>query len=207
MLLSDYYSNTVNLNETGKGWDQFYYGIFTKVIADNNYKVVAEVGIGYGTHAKYILKHNPTVERLYLIDPVQFYPNDGFATDIMKQTPVVPGNNFNELYDLINQELAPFGNRHTLFRVKSLEVTNDQIADGALDAVFVDGDHSYAAIHADLEFWWKKVRVGGQMLGDDFWMSDVAKAVNEFSVKYNVQYDLLTLPNNDYKIFRFHKTA
>ena len=207
MLLSDYYRNTVKLNEDGKGWAQYYYGVFSKVISDNNYRVVAEVGIGYGTHSKYILTHNPTVERLYLIDPVVFYPNDGFAADIMRQTPVIPGNNFNELHDLIHQELTPLGNRHTLFRVKSLEITNDQIADGALDAVFVDGDHSYAAVSADLEFWWKKVRVGGQLLGDDFWLKDVERAVNEFSTKYNIPYDMLTLPNNTYKIYRFHKTA
>jgi hypothetical protein len=207
MLLSDYYRQTVKENEDGKGWAQYYYGVFSKVIADNNYKVVAEVGIGYGTHAKYILNHSSTLERLYLIDPVQFYPNDRFATDIMGQTPIIPGNNFNELFELIHQELTPLGNRHTMFRVPSLAITNSQIADSTLDAVFVDGDHSYAAIRADLEFWWKKIRVGGQMLGDDFWMPDVAQAVNEFSVKYNVPYDLLTLPNNDYKIFRFHKTA
>lgn len=207
MRLTDFYKNRVVENETGSGWAVYYYGVFTKIIADNNYTTVAEVGIGYGTHAKYILKNNPTVQRLYLIDPMIQYPNDGFSNDVMAQEAIVPGNNFNEFHDLIKQELLPFENRYTWFRVPSLTVTNSQIADGALDAVFVDGDHSYAAIRADLEFWWKKVRVGGQMLGDDFWMSDVAQAVNEFSVKYNVPYDLLTLPNNDYKIFRFHKTA
>jgi hypothetical protein len=206
MLLLDFYKNTVTTNDEGGGWAGLYYGIFTKIIADNNYTTVAEVGIGYGTHAKYILKNNPTIQRLYLIDPMVQYSNDGFSDDIMKQEALVTGNNFNELYDLIKQELLPFENRYTWFRTPSLTITNSQISDGELDAVFVDGDHSYMAVCADLEFWWKKVRVGGQMLGDDYWMSDVSQAVNEFSVKYNVPYNFLTLPNNNYKIYQFYKT-
>jgi SAM-dependent methyltransferase len=207
MRLADFYKNTVAINDGGGGWAGYYYGVFTKIIADNNYTNVAEVGIGYGTHAKYILKNNPTVQRLYLIDPMVQYPNDGFSDDVMRQEPLVPGNNFNEFHDLIKQELLPFENRYTWFRVPSLAITNSQIKDGELDAVFVDGDHSYAAVRADLEFWWKKVRVGGQLLGDDYWMPDVARAVNDFANSLNIIYDLKTLPNNTYMIYRFHKTA
>jgi len=207
MRLADFYKNTVAINDGGGGWAGYYYGVFTKIIADNNYTNVAEVGIGYGTHAKYILKNNPTVQRLYLIDPMVQYPNDGFSDDVMRQEPLVPGNNFNEFHDLIKQELLPFENRYTWFRVPSLAITNSQIKDGELDAVFVDGDHSYAAVRADLEFWWKKVRVGGQRLGDDYWMPDVARAVNDFANSLNIIYDLKTLPNNTYMIYRFHKTA
>ena len=207
MRLADFYKNTVAINDGGGGWAGCYYGIFTKIIAENNYTKVAEVGIGYGTHAKYILKNNPTVQRLYLIDPMVQYPNDGFSNDVMNQEPLVPGNNFNEFHDLIRQELLPYENRYTWFRTPSLSITNYHIEDASLDAVFVDGDHSYAAVRADLEFWWKKVRVGGQLLGDDFWMKDVERAVEEFSRKYNIPYDMLTLPNNTYKIYRFHKTA
>jgi hypothetical protein len=206
MSLADYYRRTVDLNDSQiGGWASIYYGVFSKVIEENNYKTVAEVGIGYGTHAKYILKNNPTVERLYLIDPMVFYPNDNFARDIMNCNAVIPGNNFNELYDLINKELSPFGDRHTMFRVKSLDVTNEQIAEGALDAVFLDGDHSYAAVSADLEFWWKKIRSGGQLVGDDYWISSVEQAVTEFAQKHSLSYDFLYRPGTSYKIYRFRK--
>ena len=187
------------------GWASIYYGVFSKVIEENNYKTVAEVGIGYGTHAKYILKNNLALERLYLIDPMVFYPNDNFARDIMNCNAVIPGNNFNELYDHIQEELRPFGDRHTMFRVKSLDVTNEQIAEGALDAVFLDGDHSYAAVTADLEFWWKKIRSGGQLVGDDYWISSVEQAVTEFAQKHSLSYDFLYRPGTTYKIYRFHK--
>jgi hypothetical protein len=206
MKLVDFYNSTVAINDAGGGWAGCHYGIFTKIIADNNYTKVAEIGIGYGTHAKFILKNNPTLQRLYLIDPMVEYPNDGFSSDVMNQEATIPGNNFNEFYDLIKNELREFEERYTWFRVPSIAVTNSQINDGALDAVFVDADHSYAAARADLDFWWKKIRVGGQLLGDDYWMANVSRAVNDFSKSINVSYDFLTLPNNDYKIYRFHKT-
>jgi hypothetical protein len=207
MRLSDYYRDVVGINDRGGGWAGYHYGIFTKVISDNNYTKVAEVGIGYGTHAKFILKNNLNIERLYLIDPMVEYPNDGFSRDVMNQEPVVPGNNFNEMYDLIKQELSPFEERYTWFRTPSVSILNDQIADGTLDAVFIDADHSHAAVRADLEFWWKKIRVGGQMLGDDYWIESVAHATNEFAEEKKLSFDFLSLPNKDYKIFRFHKTS
>lgn len=205
MKLVDYYNETVKKNDdqTG-GWATFYYGVLTKVINDNNYKNVAEVGIGYGTHAKYVLK-TTSVSNLILVDPMKYYPNDGFATDIMSKIPEVVGNNFNELYDLINKELSLWNDRYTWFRTESLNITENQVPNESLDCVFVDGDHSYEAVRKDLEFWWQKVRSGGQLLGDDYWMVDVAKAVHEFAEAHNLKVDFLYKDGTDYKIFRFYK--
>lgn len=205
--LSEYYRRTVDENDSFiGGWSTFYYGIFAKIINDNNYTKVAEVGIGYGTHAKHVLK-TTKVDKLYLIDPMVYYPKDGFVDDIVKCIPETPDNHFNELYNLIQQELSPWKDRFTWFRTKSLDITNDQIADGELDCVFVDGDHSYEAVIKDLPFWWAKVRVGGRMLGDDYWMDDVARAVDQFAKENNLVTEFLTKENGDYKIFSFTKTV
>ena len=203
--LKDYYRETVDMNDamTG-GWATCYYGVFSKVINENNYKTVAEVGIGYGTHAKYIL-NTTNLDKLYLVDPTRYYPNDAFADDIMRCKPEIPNNNFNELYGLINNELAPWKERYTWFRVNSLDITNDQIADGSLDCVFVDGDHSYDAVTRDLPFWWRKIRPGGKMLGDDYWMPHVERAVSEFSIKIQRTPEFLMKEGTNYKIFCFTK--
>jgi hypothetical protein len=205
MKLEDYYRNTLELNDCGKGgWGSIYYGVFEKVINDNNYKRVAEVGIGYGTHAKDILKKT-NIDMLILVDPTKEYSNDRFSDDIMEQTPEVPGNNFNELYELIKNELSPWKDKYTWFRKESLTITNDEVADGSLDCVFIDGDHSYNSVINDLNFWWKKIRTGGQILGDDYWMSDVSKAVNNFAISKCLSYDFLYKEGSDYKIYRFFK--
>jgi Nucleotide-diphospho-sugar transferase/Methyltransferase domain len=203
--LCTYYHETVDANDaqTG-GWSKLYYGVLSKVINENKFARVAEIGIGYGTHAKQILK-TTNVQQLYLVDPMVFYGDDAFATNVMSYEANTPGNNFNEFADLIRNELSPWKDRYTWFRQPSLSITNDQIADGSLDCVFVDGDHSYAAVAADLDFWWKKVRPGGQMLGDDYWMGQVAQAVNDFAQRNKLTFDFLYRTGTDYKIFRFYK--
>ena len=202
--LSDYYSSTVQLNEEGRGgWATFYYGIVSDVINKNQYKNIAEVGIGYGTHAKQILK-NTSIEKIYLIDPMKYYPNDQFADTIMNTVPIVPNNQFNELYDCINQYLSDYKEKVVWFRKESISITIDEIPDQSLDCVFIDGNHEYQYVLDDLQFWSKKVRPGGQLLGDDYWMSDVARAVHDFEKIVDKTADFLTLPNNDYKIFRFY---
>jgi hypothetical protein len=205
MKLVDFYNETVKKNDeqTG-GWSVGYYGVLTKVINDNNYTTAVEVGIGYGTHAKYLLQ-TTKLTKLILIDPTKYYANDGFATDIMSKTPEISGNNFNELYALIKNELSPWKDRYVWHRTESLSVTNEQVPDESVDCVFVDGDHSYAAVLADLTFWWKKVKKGGQLLGDDFWMEQVSRAVYEFARKNSLEFDFLYRPTSTYKIFRFHK--
>jgi hypothetical protein len=51
----------------------------------------------------------------------------------------------------------------------------------------------------------KKLRSGGHILGDDYWMGDVEKAVTDFSHMMGLQPTFLTLPNNTYKIYSFIK--
>jgi SAM-dependent methyltransferase len=205
MKLRDYYREVVEINDSMKGgWAKTYYGIFSLIIQENTYTNVAEIGIGYGTHAKYILK-TTNVKTLHLIDPMTYYENDGFASDVMKQEADISGNNFNEMYALIQEELSPWSHRTKFYRVPSLGVTNEMIADESLDCIFLDGDHSYGAVYSDLQFWWKKLRSGGQLLGDDWWMQDVQRAVYDFANQNGLHFEFLEKEGEGYKIFQFKK--
>jgi hypothetical protein len=208
MKLVDYYRQTVYKNDNflDSVWSTYYYGVLSKVINENNYKIVAEVGIGYGTHAKHILK-NTNIDRLYLIDPVKEYEHDYFSRDIMKCEANTAGNNFNELFELIQTELSPMKEKVTFLRKESIFVTNEEINNGSLDCAFIDANHEYKYVLEDLLFWWDKIKIGGQMLGDDYYMDDVAKAVQDFANKLGLTYDFLYKEGTDYKIFRFKKEA
>jgi hypothetical protein len=184
------------------GWAQFYYGIFSKIIKENNFKKCAEVGIGYGFHAKEILDKT-NVETLYLIDPMQYYPNDMFADDVMKY------GGFEKLVKNIKTHLSPHVDRYQWLRKPSLSITNDDIPDESLDAVFIDGDHSYEAVIQDLPFWWKKLKVGGWLLGDDYasCCPGTTRAVDDFTRIHNLKIEFLTKGNgNNYPIYKFIKT-
>lgn len=52
--------------------------------------------------------------------------------------------------------------------------------DHSLDFVWIDADHSYAAVMADLQAWSKKMKPGGTLAGHDYNRKDVARAVTEF---------------------------
>lgn len=64
-----------------------------------------------------------------------------------------------------------------------------QFPDGALDYVYVDGDHAYEAVREDLELSVHKVRTGGAICVDDhrigkWWADGVVRAVNEVLGRY-----------------------
>jgi hypothetical protein len=68
-------------------------------------------------------------------------------------------------------------------------------SDESLDLVYIDADHSYSAVLADLEAWWPKLRSGGLIAGHDFlcpgevaggWGQFTQRAVAEFSATNGV---------------------
>ena len=57
--------------------------------------------------------------------------------------------------------------------------------DEGVDFCFIDGDHSYASVTADLGTWWPKIRPGGIIAGHDYrqndsWLVGVTPAVHNF---------------------------
>ena len=205
----EYYLNTIkeytNGGKNGQpgGWAGLYYGVFSHVIRQNNFKKCVEVGIGYGFHAKEILD-NTAVEQLFLVDPMCYYENDLFADTIMKY------GGFEKHVKNIKTHLLQYEDRYTWFRCPSLDVTNEQIQDNSVDAIFIDGDHRYEAVSKDLPFWWSKLRIGGWLLGDDYASCHpgTTKAVDEFAHKNNLKLEFLTKHNSSsrgYPIYKFVK--
>lgn len=207
--LDDFYKELVNIWAHGGkdggpgGWAGYYYGIFSEVIRENGFKRCAEVGIGYGFHAKEILD-NTNVEKLYLIDPMKFYENDGFATDVISY------GGFDKLVKNIKIHLDVHKDRYEWFRKESLSILDEEIPDESLDAVFLDGDHSYDAVINDLPFWMKKLRKGGWLMGDDYdsCFPETARAVDDFARINNLPiifYSKENATKQGYPIYRFVK--
>jgi hypothetical protein len=72
-----------------------------------------------------------------------------------------------------------------LFRGDSVEIAK-QIQDGGLDWVYIDADHHYENVLADIEAWYPKVRSGGIVSGHDYCEyldMTVIPAVDEFCKK------------------------
>ena len=65
---------------------------------------------------------------------------------------------------------------------ESVEAAKD-FEDETVAAMFIDGDHSYEGVMADLEAWYPKICYNGWILGHDYWMDDVKNAVHDYFSK------------------------
>jgi predicted O-methyltransferase YrrM len=72
-------------------------------------------------------------------------------------------------------------------KVKS-EVLAKEFGKETIDMVYIDADHSYASVKADILAWSDKVKVGGLIAGHDYGMEDVSRAVDEIFKKENIRY-------------------
>ena len=64
------------------------------------------------------------------------------------------------------------------------------VQDNVLDLVFIDGLHTYKGVWDDIREWMPKVRAGGILVGHDYYVPSVARAVNEFALSYGLELTL-----------------
>jgi hypothetical protein len=118
----------------------------------------AEIGVAFGGHSEAILQ-NTGVEKLYAIDSYKHRPE---YDDPMN----LPQPVFDRLFERTGERLGAFGDRVTQIRLDSVEAAQE--ISEPLDFVYIDGDHSYEGIRADLEAWFPLIREGGIIAGHDY---------------------------------------
>lgn len=126
-----------------------------------------ELGVSGGWYSGQILQHT-RLSLLYSIDP----------------WPVI------EHYLAATKNLSAFGDRSRPLKLPSL-VAARLFDIGSLDFVYIDGDHAYEAVAADIGAYWPKLRSGGILAGHDYQLSgDVGRAVDEFAQRESLSLHL-----------------
>ena len=160
-----------------------------------NAKVIAEIGTFRGEFAQTLFKtFKPS--KMYLVDP--------FTTDTQMQSGDQDGNyvktyDGTTLYNTVmeafkDQGISEDANAHVqLIQDFSTNITT-QIPDKSLDLIYIDGDHSYNGVKADLQLARRLVKSGGWICGHDYEMNKlkahhhydfgVKRAVDEFCAEY-----------------------
>lgn len=134
------------------------YPWFDRIVERRRLQTGAELGVGFGGHAKSLLTI-PFVEQLYGIDPFEYR--------IDCQDPMnMPQNHFDDVHRFVLQRLDEFGDRYVHIRKRSVAAADD--VPDQLDFVYIDADHSYEGIWSDLCAWFPKVREGGVIGGHDY---------------------------------------
>jgi hypothetical protein len=143
--------------------------------------VCAEVGVWKGDGAAAILRYAQP-DTLYLVDPWEHQPQHEKAQ--------YGGKADGDTMDAVHASvLARFAGEIERGQVKVIRSRSEEVvgelADGQLDWAWIDGDHTYEAVKADLERFARIVKPGGYLVGDDYtlgwWGDGVIRAVDEFA--------------------------
>jgi hypothetical protein len=133
----------------------------------------AEIGVASGVFAYHVLmKQQPS--KLYLIDPWQYGLQSDMELDPTPEKQVFRDFDYKNVVDLFK----PYPNIEVI-RMKSEDAVV-LFTDDYFDYVYIDGEHSYAAVTRDLNNYFSKVKVGGYLIGDDYGWTGVMDAVQDF---------------------------
>jgi hypothetical protein len=134
--------------------------LWVNVITRADVRTVAEIGVYRGLFAEQLLDGCPEITDYYMIDPWRHLDDWNKPANKDSET-------FDEFYDEAMSRTQAHAARRTVLRGRTSEVV-DQIPDGHLDLVYIDGDHTLRGITIDLVRAWEKVRPNGWIGGDDF---------------------------------------
>lgn len=148
--------------------------------------VGAEIGVFRGDFSRQILVQARPA-KLYLIDPWQNIDDPGLSKSWYgADSP----NDMPGLYDAVQKrfEAEIAAGQVELCRGFSADAMA-RLDDRSLDFVYIDGDHRYEGVLADLELSFAKVRPGGVIAADDhrlggWWADGVVRAVNAFAGRH-----------------------
>ena len=147
--------------------------------------VGAEIGVWKGDFSDTLLyKAQPA--KLHLVDPWRFFDTGDYAESLYGGADAHDQSDMDAIYDGVRTRYATqiAAGQIEVHRALSVDFAGE-LADGSLDWVYIDGDHTHEGVLADLEAFYPKVRSGGIISGDDYanpgwWHDGVTTAVNEF---------------------------
>jgi predicted O-methyltransferase YrrM len=135
--------------------------------------IIAEIGTYSGESAKLFL---PKVKKLYCIDPWE-----GYIEQDTFETMGIPSDSLAAAEQIFNRLANE--NPDKIVKCKGTSTCMAMLfPDSFFDMVYIDGNHEYGHVKADIEAWFPKVKYGGILAGHDYCeaFDGVIKAVKEF---------------------------
>lgn len=154
--------------------------VLDKLIQSRGWTKGAELGVLKGDTFLYLLERNPTLHLLGV---------DTWAPAVEQDSRREEGgrsykeHDLNGYYLTLEKTILDKGWEDRAFLARTTTTAAaENIADGTFDFVFIDADHTYEGVSADIDAWYPKIRNGGMLLGHDFNFEDfpgVVRAVYE----------------------------
>lgn len=151
---------------------------------------VAEVGVFMGQYSRDIIIYN-NPDRLFLIDPWHhhFDPTNVHITQMNQQA-------LDYMYKMVEATYKDHPRVHVMRRFSPAAA--QLFPDHYFDWVYIDADHRYKYVAADLRGWWPKIRSGGYLSGHDYRPQKdhryfgVKRAVDEFVHAHSLVLSMLS---------------
>lgn len=167
------------------GWFDFG-DIYTEALlnAPKN-GVLVEVGVAFGKSFAYLLEeaHRQNRDDLSIYGVDLFLVEDWMARDCGE---ITGGKKLGESFvDIFESHLEKHVSAEARALIASIHCVGSSIGatffdDQTVDFVFIDGDHNYEGIKADIPAWLPKVKNGGVIAGHDYaGFEGVRRAVTE----------------------------
>lgn len=146
--------------------------------------ICAEIGVWKGDFSERI-RATARPRTLHLIDPWRFvpsYPQRWYGGAAARNQ-----DDMDRIYQDVMHRFAD----DPCVRVHRLDSASaaSRFADATLDWVYIDANHSYQAVLADLNMWAPKIKPGGMLAGDDYAWHDeegtlsVKRALRDFTAR------------------------
>ena len=129
--------------------------------------IIVEIGTCGGHFTEQILSTWPTCSKLITVDPWEPYDSVPAFTASVQE----------ERFKNTSAKFAKYSNVKIVRQHSHVAATT--VEDTSVDFVYIDGDHSRAAVLLDLQSWFPKLKKGAIMAGHDYY-GDVKAVVDEF---------------------------
>ena len=127
--------------------------------------VGVEVGVWRAYLSAYWLAHIPHLY-LHMVDRWLSVPRTSSYVQSGDKIAAKPQRHFDNCKCDAIENTRFAETRRFIHHTESTEAAK-RFQPGSVDFVFIDGDHSFAGVTADLDAWWSVLRVGGQLGGHD----------------------------------------
>jgi len=141
---------------------------FAKKYFGNKKLNIAEIGVFEGTNANNLLKEL-NINKIYLIDPYEIKLWEDYSDAIINAEKKA------------HRLLKHYKNK-IIWIKNSSEKAISRIKEN-LDFVYIDGNHQYEYVKKDIESYWRILKKGGILAGNDTQIPDVSRAFWEFVIK------------------------
>ncbi len=143
----------------------------------------AEIGVWKGGFSAFLLREIAP-RRLHLVDPWKF--EQSYAESLYGGLEAKSQADMDAIHDDVARRFRDeIARGQVVLHRSTSQQAASSLEDESLDWVYIDANHLYEFVRADLHAFLPKVRVGGLITGDDYaeggwWKGGVKRAVDEF---------------------------